>query len=43
MRKTLIATTIASALILSACSSNDTQNMAKEGAAQVKVQHKCKT
>ncbi|MBH0031090.1 M3 family metallopeptidase [Pseudoalteromonas sp. SWYJZ98] len=35
MRKTLIATTIASALILSACSSNDTQNMAKEGAAQV--------
>ncbi|MBA6410082.1 M3 family metallopeptidase [Pseudoalteromonas sp. 5Ae-yellow] len=35
MRKTLIATTIASALILSACSSNDTQNMAKEGSAQV--------
>ncbi|WMS91743.1 M3 family metallopeptidase [Pseudoalteromonas sp. HL-AS1] len=35
MRKTLIATTIASTLILSACSSNDTQNMAKEGAAQV--------
>ncbi|MEM5512613.1 M3 family metallopeptidase [Pseudoalteromonas sp. AS84] len=35
MRKTLIATTIASALILSACSSNDTQNMPKEGAAQV--------
>ena len=35
MRKTLIATTIASALILSACSSNETQNTAKESAAQV--------
>ena len=35
MRKTLIATTIASALILSACSSNEPQDMAKESAAQV--------
>jgi peptidyl-dipeptidase Dcp len=37
MRKTLIATTIASALLLSACSENksETQTMAKESAAQV--------
>ena len=35
MRKTLIATTIASALILSACSSNETQITSKESAAQV--------
>ncbi|WP_338362541.1 M3 family metallopeptidase [uncultured Pseudoalteromonas sp.] len=35
MRKTLIATTIASALILTACSSNETQSTAKESAAQV--------
>ncbi|MBQ4798147.1 M3 family metallopeptidase [Pseudoalteromonas sp. MMG006] len=35
MRKTLIATTIASALILSACSSNEPTDMAKESAAQV--------
>ncbi|WP_457934863.1 M3 family metallopeptidase [Pseudoalteromonas sp. SCSIO 43210] len=35
MRKTLIATTIASALILSACSSDETTKTAEEGAAQV--------
>jgi peptidyl-dipeptidase Dcp len=33
MRKTLIATTITSALLLSACSPNDTQNMTKESSA----------
>ena len=35
MRKTLIATTIASALILSACSTTETKDTAKESAAQV--------
>ena len=35
MRKTLIATTIASALLLSACSENKTESTAKESAAQV--------
>lgn len=35
MRKTLIATTIASVLVLSACTSNDSNNMAKESATQV--------
>ncbi|TMN94670.1 M3 family metallopeptidase [Pseudoalteromonas sp. S558] len=35
MRKTLIATTIASALLLSACSSDETKNTAKEDTAQV--------
>ncbi|MEL0640930.1 M3 family metallopeptidase [Pseudoalteromonas aliena] len=35
MRKTLIATTIASALILSACSSNEPTDMTKESTAQV--------
>ncbi|WP_282131228.1 M3 family metallopeptidase [Pseudoalteromonas aliena] len=35
MRKTLIATTIASALLLSACSSDETKNTAKENTAQV--------
>ncbi|WP_372759788.1 M3 family metallopeptidase [Pseudoalteromonas sp.] len=35
MRKTLIATTIASVLVLSACTTNDSNNMAKESATQV--------
>lgn len=35
MRKTLIATTIASTLLLSACSSDETKNTAKEDTAQV--------
>ncbi|WP_053980359.1 M3 family metallopeptidase [Marinagarivorans algicola] len=35
MRKTLIATAIASALALSACSSHETQNMVKKGATHV--------
>ncbi|WP_166109860.1 M3 family metallopeptidase [Pseudoalteromonas sp. Z9A5] len=35
MRKTLIATTIASALILSACSTTETKDTAKESAAQI--------